>query len=239
MRPDPLAASVDGAEQQARQEAAAARSAIVAPVTLRGRVGGLLVLYARVQETFEDAETRLIERVARAISPLAVRGTRGPACPARLTDAVTGLPNGRFLRMMVGQRLAGRGHAALGFGLVALRIGEIHDERIFIRVARRLAQACESGETVVRHGIEDFLVLTPIHQARELVERWHSLVRCLEQPLTLDGRPRRLRVHAAHVSFPADGSDLDTMLDVLDTRLALVDQKRLTILPFRPARSAG
>jgi hypothetical protein len=57
----------------------------------------------------------------------------------------------------------------------------------------------------------------------------------IEQPLLdpRNGDVHRVRPSGAHASYPADGDDLDTLMEVLDTRLRFGSRHGRTVLPFR------
>jgi hypothetical protein len=72
------------------------------------------------------------------------------------------------------------------------------------------------------------------------VRRWHELAAEIEGPgwRNLEGCTDRLRLVAAHVSYPADGTGLESLFETLDARLALAAGRGRAILPFRKAHSA-
>ena len=80
-----------------------------------------------------------------------------------------------------------------------------------------------------------FVVLTPVHEPGELVRRWHEMAAAIEKPLidARNGDAHRVRPTGAHASYPADGDDLDTLMEVLDTRLRFASRPGRTVLPFR------
>ncbi len=159
-----------------------------------------------------------------------------------LTDPLTGVPNARFLWLESAHRM-GR-PSAQGFGLIALRVGALERvnqkggnaavDRLLCQVARRLASSGLDGETLVRFGQDMFVVLTRVHEPGELVCRWHEMAAAIEKPLVdvRNGDVHRVRPTGAHASYPADGDDLDTLMEVLDTRLRFASRHGRTVLPF-------
>jgi GGDEF domain-containing protein len=225
------------------------RSAAAAPILQGARVTGLLALFDLEGRRFQPRERRLLASIAALVAEAlcAVQAT-----PERrfdsLTDPATGLPNARFLRLEAGYRMSVRDSRASGFGLLAFEADALErvperrgSERLLGAIARRLACACEPGETLVRFGQEQFLVLSGTARSGELVQRFRDLVDAVErQPITIGADDAWApSLCAAHASYPLDGPDLDTLLIRLGARLALARDGTRSILPFPVVRSAG
>jgi GGDEF domain-containing protein len=225
------------------------RSAAVAPILQEGCATGLLATFGLEGRRFEPRERRLLASIA---ALLAEALCAVHAKPDRrfdsLTDPATGLPNARFLRLEAGYRMSVGDSNAAGFGLLAFEADALERvperraaERLLGAIARRLACACEPGETLVRFGQEQFLVLSGTARSGELVQRFRDLVDAVErQPIPIGADEAWApSLCAAHASYPLDGPDLDTLLIRLGARLALARDGTRSILPFPVARSAG
>jgi GGDEF domain-containing protein len=161
------------------------------------------------------------------------------------------LPNGRYLEICSGDLLPSGSAGGTGFSLLAFRVRDLDRvcersgiaaaERLLGILARRLASNCTETEVPVRYGQDLFVVLSPSTVQEELVRRWDILLRAAEgRPLELQrGQPHDLRLVSAHATCPAEGEDLDALLDVLGTRLGLAFDRGHTVVPFRLVRSAG
>jgi len=227
------------------------RSFVVAPMVAEGSELGTLALYDVEGRGFTAADCQAVVHVAGQLAQTLRDGeTHHAADIHRLTDPLTGLPNAHYLRLETAQRIAPlRGHEA-GFGVLAFHVGSLarvrerHGkscaDRMLSLTARRLAAACTAGETPVRLGQDQYLVLTPMSRAGELVQRWDELLRVVgSEPVEIDrGILEPTGLVAAHASCPADGDSLDALLSVLDTRLSLAGESKGEVLPFRPRRSA-
>ena len=79
------------------------------------------------------------------------------------------------------------------------------------------------------------MVLTRVHEPGELVCRWHEMATQMEQPFVdaQNGDVHRVRPTGAHASYPADGDNLDALMEVLDTRLRFASRPGRAVLPFR------
>ena len=228
------------------------RSALASPLVFGGRCIGALTLYDRAGRRFGDEERRRVAAVAGHVARAVHNADPdNPGYLESLTDPLTGLPNGRYLEICSGDLLPSGSAGGTGFSLLAFRVRDLDRvcersgiaaaERLLGVLARRLASNCTETEVPVRYGQDLFVVLSPSTFQEELVRRWDVLLRAAEgRPLELQrGQPHDLRLVSAHATCPAEGEDLDVLLDVLGTRLGLAFDRGHTVVPFRLVRSAG
>lgn len=227
------------------------RSYIVAPLVTENGGFGALALYDLEGREFTATDRQVLVQVAgHLVEALSEGDVQHPTDPHRLTDPLTGLPNAHYLRLEAALRIGPTGQHETGFGLLAFHLGSLvrirehHGKRCADRMmsltARRLAAACTSGETPVRFGQDQYLVLTPLSRAGELVRRWDDLRRVVgEESVEIDaGTFEPTGLVAAHACCPSDGGSLDALLSVLDTRLSLASESKGEVLPFRTTRTA-
>jgi diguanylate cyclase (GGDEF)-like protein len=227
------------------------RSFVVAPMVAEGGELGTLALYDVEGRGFTANDCQIVVHVAGQLAQTLRSGeTHRAADLHRLTDPLTGLPNAHYLRLETAQRIAPLSEQAAEFGVLAFHVGSLtrvrerHGkscaDRMLSLTARRLAAACTAGETPVRLGRDQYLVLTPMSRAGELVQRWDDLLRVVgSEPVEIDrGTLEPTGLVAAHASCPADGDSLDDLLSVLDARLSVAGECKGAVLPFRPSRSA-
>ena len=228
------------------------RTALASPLVFGGRCIGALTLYDRAGRRFGDEERRRVAAVAGHVARAVHNADPGsPGYLESLTDPLTGLPNGRYLEICSGDLQPASSEAGSGFSLLAFRVRDLDRvcerdgiaaaERLLGILARRLASNCTDAEVPVRYGQDLFVVLGPAAAQGELVRRWDILLRAAEgRPLELQrGQAHDLRLVSAHASCPQEGEDLDTLLDVLGTRLGLAFDSGHTVIPFRLVSSAG
>jgi diguanylate cyclase (GGDEF)-like protein len=196
--------------------------------------------------TAEEPDACCSDRLTRTAALLARMIAADGRAGGNLTDPATGLPNAGYLRRALARLVPACEHSAAGFGLIALHVrdlgrlterrGKDSADRFLRTVARRLAAACDEGETALRLGPDQFIVLTGENRGGELVRRWHALVEQLgRDPIELDGGGETVRLDAAHVANPLDGDRLDVLLAALESRLT--GSTAATILPFRDRRA--
>jgi len=226
--------------------------ALTAPLVHDGRSVGALTLYDSGKPGYTDEQRRTLLHVAGYLAEAIGRAPResGAAAP-RLTDHVTGLPNGRYLRLEL-DLLQGPDHPtrAAGFGLLAFRVTQLTRtteeqgvraaDKLLSEIARRLMSAAGDGETLTRTGPDLFVVLSPVARTDDLLPRWNAFVHAVEeQPFApTAGVASRIRLQAAHAVSPEDGEDCDDLLQLLESRLTLAVDEGRSVVPFRPIRQA-
>jgi len=146
-----------------------------------------------------------------------------------LRDGLTGLHNRRHLDMVLGPavaaaRLGGRPLTAAmvdvdRFKAVNDGYGHASGDRVIQAVADVLATSVRAGETLVRYGGEEFLVLVPEGDAGAVLERM-ELVRRRCAALAVDTRAGQVRVTVSiGVAGLPDGAGGDGLLRLADEAL--------------------
>ena len=145
-------------------------------------------------------------------------------------DQLTGLPN----RFLLAERLAEALTAATAAGgQVALvfidldRFKDINDslghrlgDHLLQAVAERLVGGLANGEVLARQGGDEFIVLMPGVDGRELAEsRARALLELLESPFVTDGNHLHVGASLGLSMFPADAADAEQLLRNADTAM--------------------
>lgn len=164
---------------------AAARSALLSPLNVRGRTLAVVVLVARAPARFQERAVEqasaLVEQAATVLALLYARAEAG-------TDAVTGCMNHRAMRRRLheevarAQRSSGRLSCLLidldDFKLVNDRHGHPVGDEVLRRVAETLMREFRSFDRVARYGGDEFVVILPeadresaVHAAERALER--------------------------------------------------------------------
>ncbi|MFL5520009.1 MAG: putative bifunctional diguanylate cyclase/phosphodiesterase, partial [Gemmatimonadales bacterium] len=145
-------------------------------------------------------------------------------------DALTGLPNRTLLRDRLEQALAhahrdGTRAAVLfvdldRFKMVNDSLGHDTGDRLLQAVAGRIEECLREGDTVARHGGDEFVVvLRDVPSAAAAGDVAEKILESL-------GRPFRIVTHELHVTgsigvsvYPVDGSEADVLLRHADTAM--------------------
>jgi diguanylate cyclase (GGDEF)-like protein len=150
---------------------------------------------------------------------------------ASLHDSLTGLPNRTLLqdRLQHGLAQAKRSNWTLALMFIDLddfkaindRHGHIVGDIVLSTVAHRLRHGTRSGDTVGRHGGDEFVYLAlDVHDATNSSAIAEKLIREIGAPfdVTIHGILTSLSIKASIgiAVFPQDGTDVDALLSNAD-----------------------
>lgn len=228
------------------------KSALVLPLetTVEGR--GSLAIYSDRPAHFSEHEVGSLQRLAvnlgHTLNSLQLQREREKQSAEihqlAYTDALTGLPNRRYLVNYLEDKLhraeteTVTSAAVLfvdldGFKLINDALGHGVGDTVLIDVSRRLQRAVRDTDLVIRQGGDEFLVvmldaprdnapLTPgdtegfIEMARHLAER---IIRHLSEPITIAGQEHRLSASIGISLCPDHGGDASTVIQAADTAM--------------------
>ncbi len=145
-------------------------------------------------------------------------------------DVLTGLPNRALFSDRLGQALAqARRDGSLvvvlyvdldNFKTINDTLGHPIGDRLLQVVAARLGDGLREGDTVCRHGGDEFLVLLPrvAHQG-DAAEVATKLCRVLHEPMEVGGHRLQVTATIGVSVFPDDSGDEDTLVRHADIAL--------------------
>lgn len=227
-------------------------SAIVLPLEATQKGKGFIAIYSDRPGYFSREEVRPLERLAvnlgHALNSLHLRHEQEKQSAEihqlAYTDALTGLPNRRYLvnyleDMLTRAESTEVTSAAIlfidldGFKLINDALGHKAGDAVLVEVSRRLQHAVRESDLVVRQGGDEFLVvmldaprqkapLTPddpegfILLARNLAER---IIQHLTQPFTIAGQEHHLSASIGISLCPDHGEDASAVIQAADTAM--------------------
>lgn len=169
-----------------------------------------------------EAKTAVLEEL-RALNRR-LHGDKVVAEGQALTDALTGLGNRRALEVA----LEGWGRP---FALVALDLdgfkavndgfGHAAGDHVLTTVARRLEEACRTGDAVLRLGGDEFVLLLPgMTRADAVLRRMRRVIGAVAKPIPWEGGSLRIGVSAG-VILAGEGGEppADSLLPCADAAL--------------------
>jgi diguanylate cyclase (GGDEF)-like protein len=196
------------------------------------KVLGTFALYSNTVRSPSSTETRLIDMA----TPLA-----GIAIERQLTekrirymgdhDALTGLPNRTLLEDRLKQAIlyAQRYNRLVTvvfldldkFKLVNDSLGHSAGDELLKTVAQRMLQCVRRTDTVVRLGGDEFVIIL-FDQPSDLdgvTPALHKIQEAILRPIQLSGHTLHVTCSMGLATYPADGSDTDTLLSNADAAM--------------------
>jgi diguanylate cyclase (GGDEF)-like protein len=226
-------------------------SFVALPLLVGGESAGILLLYARSRDFFDEEEMRLLHELAGDIA-FALRHLAQKARMDYLAyhDSLTDLPNrslftDRMTQSLNAARREKRFAAAIFVDLERFRMvnetfGRKAGDDLLREVGARLRQAAREQDTVARVGADHFAVAVapferPGDTAYAFLER---LDEALAQPIVIEGVELRVSLKAGIAVFPTDGESTEALCANAETALIKAKQQGSRYLFYAPEMNA-
>ena len=179
-------------------------------ISQNDEIGELAVAFDQMRERIADRESRILD--------LAYR------------DALTGLPNRVLFSDRLQQAIAVSRRLERPLTVVMLdldRFKTVNDslghqggDLLLVEVGKRLQDVIRrQSDTIARMGGDEFAVLLPTEDTRDVMGVVHKLQQCLETPMTIEGHLVDARASFGIATFPEHGDDLVTLLRHADSAM--------------------
>lgn len=196
------------------------------------KVLGTFALYSKTVRSPHATETRLIDMA----TPLAGIAIERQLAEKRIRymgdhDALTGLPNRTLLEDRLKQAIlyAQRYNRLVTvvfldldkFKLVNDSLGHSAGDELLKTVARRMLECVRRTDTVVRLGGDEFVIIL-FDQPSDLdgvMPALHKIQEGILRPIQLSGHTLHVTCSMGLATYPADGSDTDTLLSNADAAM--------------------
>src|SRR5690349_16272075 len=212
-------------------------SFVALPLMVNEEPAGVLLLYARVRDFFDEDEMRLLHELAGDIS-FALHHLEQKAQMDYLAyhDSLTDLPNrslftDRMTQALNAARREKRFAAAIfldveRFRMVNETFGRKAGDDLLRTIGARLRGAAREQDTVARIGADHFAIAVasfdrPGDTTHEVIER---IDRAFAEPIVIDGMELRVLMKAGIAVFPADGESTESLCGNAETALSKAKQ---------------
>jgi diguanylate cyclase (GGDEF)-like protein len=215
------------------QVSGAYRSVAVFPLVHDNKVLGAISLYSSEPQVYSDDHSRIMDIISK-LAAGAIHNARifEQTQESALTDALTALPNSRYLHMQFEQEMsrAKRHHQSMAilamdleeFKAVNDRFGHYAGDQLLIEVSRTLKSQMRGGDTLCRYAGDEFIAILPMTERTEaalLIERLQTAVGKLRFRVPGVVGHAQVGVSIGAAFFPGDGETLETLMIKADRQM--------------------
>jgi diguanylate cyclase (GGDEF)-like protein len=224
---------------------------VALPLVVSSEPAGMLLLYARSPDFFDDEEMRLLEELAGDVS-FALHHLEQKARMDYLAyhDSLTDLPNrslftDRMTQALSAARREKRFAAAVfldveRFRMVNETFGRKAGDDLLRQIASRLRAAAREQDTVARVGADHFAIaVAPCEKPADTVQ-WllERVAEAFSRPVLIDGVELRVTLKAGVAVFPGDASSTEALCANAETALNHAKQAASSYLFYAPEMNA-
>src|SRR5438876_798941 len=207
-------------------------SALVCPLVFNERFIGTISVYHTDPSIYTDDHRRLLDRISEQAAAVIYNSIVFEQTQEdSLTDALTGLPNTRFMIMHFTRELARAARLGTEVSLLVMDldnfkdINDTHGHHVGDRALREVAGVLRNGirpyDICVRNAGDEFIVVLSGCGGEEAERKRMELQRAVDG-LQFEARPAKLLPLAISIGaaiFPHDGDSYETLLATPDSRM--------------------
>lgn len=208
-------------------------SILAVPLTVKGKVRGVVTLYKLHNEIFEDSDLRIVTIFA-SQAVIAIENAKLYEETRRLStiDDLTGLYNSRYFYEALEKEIVRTNRYGTSFSLLIFDIddfkiyndnfGHQAGDEILHNLGRLIPSLVRKVDIIARYGGEEFAVILPqttrasaeilAERIRKEVEEHHFLIRGIE-------RESKITISVGVANYPEDASSQKELVRAADTAL--------------------
>lgn len=227
------------------------RAVIGLPLFLDNAVAGVMVLYSKEQNFFDDEEVKLLEELAGDVSfALTFIAQKERVEFLAYYDPLTGLPNRSLFFDRLSHQLgtAARNHSTVALILIDLNrfrlindsLGRQAGDALLSAVAKRLSSDIRQEDAIARVGPNRFaLAMSGTWRAAEGAHVLESRSRaCFERTFLIGGVELRVSASAGVAVFPADAQDTEALFANAEAALRSAQSENVPFQFYGPEMNA-
>src|SRR5690554_2634390 len=215
-------------------------SAIALPLTLEEDIAGVMVLYAREKNSFDEEELKLLDELAGDIS-LALQSIENKKRANFLFyyDALTTLPNTTLFLDRLEQIISAARRERDGAFVIALNLNQfklLNDsfgwhigDQILKTVAHRLSHEVSCVCTVARISADNFALVAKEQDCDNINAFCEDILECISAPIKIENKIHEISARIGVAIFPRDAEDSETLFKNADIALK---QTAITKTPY-------
>lgn len=216
------------------------RSMIAMPLKHKGTTVGVLKAVSAHPRKFTGADVVLLgllsELVAAAMF-FAAKYDNDALFHSATHDGMTGLANRALfmdrLRNAIPENSPGKTAAGIlmidmdGLKYINDTYGHLIGDAVIKEFANRIAAAARASDTVARLGGDEFgVILTPVEAPQSVTQAIERLDSRISPPFPFEGNTYHLRASIGAAHFPADGNEINALIELADQRMYSTKRER-------------
>lgn len=217
------------------------KSLVLVPIDHKDGVLGLLVIGKNLYDAFSEEDIVLLEEVSDMLSVFLHNiWLQERLQQESIADPLTGLKNRRYLinRALEEISRANRNSSVLSLMLIDLvgfkkvndTYGHLFGDEVLTELARRIASVIRTADIPARYGGDEFVILMPDTSYRAAEAAAKRVIRAIQKPINIKDKSVLVRANIGIASFPSDGTDIETLLDMADRRMYQAKQKGIPLI---------